>query len=1474
MDRFVGMDVGAETLKVVELDCLGPPLKSHLSGGEAVRTARRALVVEHHKLPGPRLLEILGTLGWGEVAGAASTGALGRQVNLPRVPQAQALSAAHRFLHGDDPATIVSIGSHRSLVLELRGVGREVLRRSSRCAQGTGNFLRQLVERFGLSVEEAVELAADAPAAPLSGRCPVILKTDMTHLANAGEGKERILAGLLDAICESVEVLVKPRASPRRVYLCGGVARSSRVRRHFAEFLHRHGMELMPAPAEEGLCLEALGCALVAARAGGPRPPPLSALILSPREHQLQALPALTSALPRVRRLPPPPPFELEGARDVVLGLDIGSTGSKAVALDALARRPLWDGYTRTAGSPVGAAQELVRRFLDSPAGLHRVRGLGVTGSGRELVGSLLATVHAREAIYVLNEIAAHAEGALSLDPRVDTIFEIGGQDAKYIRLAGGRVIDAAMNEACSAGTGSFIEEQGRRFEGVTDAAQLGALALAAPGGVVLGQHCSVFMAEAIDEALAQGVAQDRIMAGLHDAVVANYLDRVKGSRPVGQVIFCQGMPFASDALAAAVARQTGAEVIVPPAPGLMGALGIALLAAGELPLAELPAADLRRFLAARVEGKDQLVCRSTRGCGGAGNRCRIDRLTTVSEGARGRFTWGGSCSLWDAGARRRKLPDRTPDPFRERRELLADLVAALAPRGEARRVVAMTDEFQLKGLLPFFATFVHGLGFDVRISTGATRAALARGVAGANVPFCAPMQMWHGLVAAMAAARPDLLFLPMLRDLPRVAAERVATVCPIAQAAPDLLRWDLGPAAPPILSPILDIGPGQLDSPRFLEGCRSLATSLGVRDERAWRAAWQRARVAQERFDAALSELGESALDACRRGGLTPVVVLGRSYTLHNDVLNSNVPSILREQGAVAIPLDCWPLAPDAPFFEDVYWGHAQRILRAAWDLRRRPDVYAVYCSNYACGPDSITVPLFASLMEGRPFALIETDGHTGDAGTKTRIETFLHCVREARRAGETAVPPGAGALRVAPQRLLELARRRECLLVPSMGPAAAAVAAALCGLGLRAEALPQPTRETLRLGRRHTSGKECLPLTLTLGSLLERIEQPEARRERFTYLVPGAQGPCRLGAYKQLHQLVLRRLGHAARVKIWSPSSGDYFQGLPPGFKAVVFSGLCAAGMLEQALHHVRPAEVRPGAAAAVHAAFTARLLRRLEEAAAGELSAARALLEVGTGRLYGVTELVRQAARELAALELQRDLPTVLLVGEIYVRCEPFANGRAAEALEARGLRTRIAPVAEFVEYADHLQRRRGTPPAPAERLERALRTRIQRLCHDAAGGALGWPRPAAVPEALEAAAPYLRDALEGEAVLTLGGSLAAWRKGEIDAVVSVGPLECMPNKIAEAQLHHAREAEGLPSLTLSLDGDPVDPEVLDGFAFAVRERHRERLSGGRARSGPQDPSGGPDAGELSPAGGARPRSHAPSPGPSAPSRTGSK
>jgi len=1410
--RYLGIDLGAETIKVVELlQESGPPVIG------------RRRIVEHHKEPIPRLVELLNEFDWATVTSAATSGRLSKRVNLPRVPTKQAQAAGFRFFFGDRAATVISIGSHGFSVLELRPNGLEVLRENSRCSQGTGNFLRQLCERFNLTPAEASELCADVAApAPLSGRCPVILKTDMTHLANKGENRESILAGLFDAVCENVIALVKPGVSPPHVALIGGVSRSRRIQTSLAAKLGAENMQLLDVPAGDAEFFEAVGCALQAA-ANPIRPTPLTALFIENTDCRLETVNALNSALRLVRRMPPPATPEQNGhVRQLILGFDIGSTGSKVVALDGDTMETVWEGYRRTSGDPVGAAQDLLGRFVRERGSDGVVRAVGVTGSGREIAGSLMTTCYGGEAVFVLNEIAAHAAGALHFDPRVDTIFEIGGQDAKYIRLAEGRVVDCAMNEACSAGTGSFIEEQGSKFSGIEGVAQLGAEALRADRCVSLGQHCSVFMAEVIGEAVAAGRAQREIIAGLYDSIIQNYLHRVKGNRSVGSVVFCQGMPFAADALAAAVARQTGSEIIIPPNPGTVGALGIALLARKETDWKANAILDPQRFLEARIESKETFNCRSTVGCGGAGNCCRIDSIRTLVAGRHQRFNWGGACALYDKGTRKRKLPDRSPDPFREREQLIQSLVTDLGQTPGAK-CIAITDEFGLKGTFPFFATFFRALGFNLRFATGADHAVLKRGVKEANIPFCAPMQLFHGLTSQMADGDADFLFLPMVRGLHHVANEAHAKVCPIVQASPWILRQDHAARLNGnLLAPVIDIGAGGYDAPEFRQSCASLAALLGVRDEEAWLPAFRRSILAQEAFDHNCREIGRSALAFSAERQLPAVVVLGRPYTIYNKVLNSNVPAILREQGAMAIPLDCFPTDAEVPVFGEMYWAHGQRILRAAHAIRRMPGVHAVYCSNYSCGPDSFNLHFFAYIMEGKPFVIIETDGHAGDAGTKTRVEAFLHCVvGELKTQKQPGKPPNElGSLRVPAMTTAEF-RAGERILIPRLGPNSEVLAACLRGAGYRAETLPPVGREALRLGRRFTSGKECVPITMTLGSLLQRMQElpPD---EHVIYALPGGSGPCRYGVYNLLNQLTLERVGLRERVRIWAQSEEGYFDRVPPGFALLIFAGFTVADALQEALLATRPVETVAGAANAVYERARHSLRSCLETAAAGPLGLTHALWQVASGNLFGLRTVLSRATREFTALRQERPLPRVLVVGEIYVRSNSFANDNVIARLEERGMQTLLVPCGEFIEYVDHLNNvihRRG---GWTSHLSMAVEERIRSVVHQVVQHQSGGHPRIRVGEILAAARDYVPVTHEGEAVLTVGSAVHHWRAGLIDAVVNVGPLECMPTKVAEAQFFHVAQTEGLPTLTLALNGDPLDTEVLDNFAFEVHER----------------------------------------------------
>ena len=1422
----LGIDVGAETLKMVLV--------------EEDQGAMKLLwrwEQPHLKDPQAGLRAALGSLGLDRIERVAVTGRLRSVIAAAPVPTKAALRRGAQWLRPDAGSmTVLSIGARGFSALEIRETGQDWFQQNSRCSQGTGNFLEQLVERFGLSVEEASQMCADVtdPCA-LSGRCPVILKSDMTHLANCGEDRRRILAGLYDAVCDNVVSLLRPRLAPRQVVLTGGVTRSQRVRLAIEKWLRSREMLLLPEDPEDAV-MEAIGAAEFAVKdpAGLRSDADLATLFAPARACKLERVPSLWEASSRVKRMPTPEPSSWRGKKRAVLGLDIGSTGSKAVAVDLSSGEGFWESYLATDGTPVLAAQQLVGRFAEQVGAGVDLLALGVTGSGREIVGTLLRTCYGEARVFVLNEIAAHARGAVALDPAVDTIFEIGGQDAKYIRLDRGKVIDAAMNEACSAGTGSFIAEQGCKFDAGGSPEELGRRALLADHGISLGQHCSVFMAEVIDEAIGQGEHPEAIIAGLYDSVIQNYLNRVKGPRSVGERIFCQGMPFAADALAAAVVRQTGRDVVVPPNPGTVGAFGIALLGRDERAAALRDQAPLATedFLSARVKSKETVLCRSTQGCGGSGNKCRIDRLTTSVAGVEQRFFWGGSCSLYDKGSRRLRLADQAPDPFREREAMTDELLEGLRPPPGAP-LVAFADEFGFKGFSGLYATFLNQLGLRCRVLRRGSRKTLRRGIEGAAVAYCAPLQLYHGAYFDLADEVPGYLLAPVFCGLPRVADEEHGTLCPMVIASSDLLADALGSQQTRLLAPVVDFDSGGYQGPAFRNALAELARSLGREDR--FDAAFARAIEVQRTIEARCQEIGERALRYCQDNDVVPVAVLGRPYTIYNDVLNSNVPSLLRGLGALPIPVDCLPLDRDVPLYRRQYWSHTQRNLRAAEFVRRTPGLYPVFCSNYACGPDSFTLHFFGYTLKNKPFAVIETDGHSGDAGTKTRLEAFLYCVDTDRRSGASVAAPRNDLAAIeARQFTWDDARARgDCVLLPRMGPQALVAAAALRAEGLRAEALPLSDREDLRTGRRLTSGKECIPMILTLGTLLNRVAQESDPNQTFSFFMPTANGPCRFGVYNSLHKLVLEQQGLKDRICVISPGDSNYFEGMNADFSVRLWTAFLAHDVIQAMRLYVRPHEREPGLAEALYQRYLARLLELLEGAAPGStLKTARELI----GPMWGIRRLVKDAAEEFSRARCSepRWVPTVAVVGEIYVRLDPFANDDLVLKLEERGLRVHFAPFVEWLEYANEASSRRlaaGQGHSSDDPLVAGLSGLVQRVTARILYGycerALGWPARTRIEDILETGERYVHNALAGEAVLTIGGPTHEHERGVIDGVVIIGPHECMPCKIAEARYARVCEKTGLPYLAVSVGGDGIDTDSLDRFAFDLFE-HRWDLT----------------------------------------------
>ena len=1045
------------------------------------------------------------------------------------------------------------------------------------------------------------------------------------------------------------------------------------------------------------------------------------------------------------------------------------------------------------------------------------------------------------------------------------------------------------MNRVCSAGTGSFLEEQAQAH-GLDDIAQFGVLAARSRRPPDLGQTCTVFVADVAAEALADGFSRDDIFAGLQYSVIKNYIGRVMGDRRFCERIFFQGKPASNPSLARTLAAVTGREVVVPPNPGAMGALGIALLAAEALDADRAAASaavademigdaapgdaafDLGVFLEARV------VSRKTRRCADkqCSNLCRLEIAVVEVAGERRRVVSGGNCPKYDErseiGA---KLPKDAPNPYRERGELLASLLAEVTPatapaRPLAGRRIGLPQAHYLIDTLPFYATFLSALGAEVEVlrPTVETLACGDRRCAASGA--CAPVKIAHGLTGAPSGEPLDALFEPKFVNLPSHGAAGTYT-CPIAQGTPEMLDHALAgePAAPPVVRPILFAVKAEgFAGAEVGSELEAAARLLGVTDGAAVRAAHAAACSAWERYERGLHEIGARALDFARAEGVPVVLIVGETHVVHDPVINSSIHDLVAANGAVALPLDCYPIAAATPALRCVHWAGAGETLRAALCAAADGDVFPLLLCAYGCGPNSLVEHLFDDLLSEYPHTVLETDGHGGSAGYVTRVQAFLHAVQgyreahaaesdaarharadgenggdaaecDAADAGSDVDEVGFAAGTVAAHRLerceqpvavsLRNNRERTFLFGNIGGSGGRFAAAAMRGAGLDARFVGITSPAALDRARQGCSGKECLPYQLIWGTLADyldgAVDTLGADGVVFVSIGRGFQA-CRPNLFPVAQQIQLERHGYAGAVEVadftllfedWSLTSATWIAS-------------AAADLLNMMRFYHYATEPRRGASEALYHAYADRLeallaTPRLTGKVKG-LNHARALLS-------RCEVLIGSAAAEFAALDrgsdrVEQEPRTVFLCGDIYLRVDEWGNDDLQRKLADQGLRIIFEPFGEIFELLalrdarEHgLTTRLGSKRVATLKFMRYV---VKRLL-GAARLHEPWMFWHDVGDVWKASEPLFDGYPFGETIPTIGGALLTWATQPIDGVVVVSPRGCGPALVSEAQL---RRGADFPLLFVYNDGDPVDEARLAGFAWRLRARESRRPS----------------------------------------------
>ncbi len=1448
----LGICLGASTVSIVQLKQVTGP-----STGGDVQQRPRPLLIEsalypHEGDPKRTLLKAFENLNVSSFDRIAATGRKFRKfVNLTSISEPEAVEYAYQFVKpaGIDCPAIISAGGETFMVYVLDQTGSiSNVITGNKCASGTGEFFLQQLRRMNVSLDEAAQWASIASPHHVSGRCSVFCKSDCTHATNKGVPKSQVTAGLCKMMANKILELLK-KVERRNLLLVGGTARNNMM----VDYLNQDIPGLI-VPGEAPY-FEALGAALWAL------------------EHETAAVQGAKnlfhSEITSFDTLPPLNDYTAEvefktiekgQARPgdtCIFGLDVGSTTTKAVLLRKSDDAILASVYLRTNGDPVGASRRCYESILAQiqtqvDAAQLSIIGLGICGSGRQIAG-----LHALSD-GVINEIIAHATAAVYFDAQVDTIFEIGGQDAKYTYITNGVPSDYAMNEACSAGTGSFLEESAYETLGVA-MEKIADAALQGKHPPNFNDQCAAFIASDIKNAIHEGVRHEDIVAGLVYSICMNYSNRVKGNRPVGEKVFMQGGVCYNKSVPLAMASLIGKPIVVPPEPGLMGAFGVALAVKNRIDTGLMPTDqfNLETLANRSVTYGKSFVCK------GGKEKCdrRCDIAMIQVEGKK--YPFGGACNRYYNLRHNVKYDVGKLDLVRVRQQLIFEKYGAAKPADVGRKqrgTIGFNRSFLINTYYPLYSNFFAQLGYAVVLPSQASQ----EGIDQRNAPFCYPVELAHGFFYSLIENQspPDFIFLPHFKAVPNDAnagEDLHSQVCPLVQGETFYLqttfRKRLGQLAEKgtkLLSPLVDLSLGIAEAKKPLVAS---AMQMGIKRKEA-EAAFEIAMRRQLDCMAEMQTIGQNAMAELEADPEKfAVVIFSRPYNGYADEAHMGIPYKFASRGILVIPLDFLKISKERSK-RHMYWGMGKLMMKAGRLVKRHPQLFGTYITNFSCGPDSFVVGYFREIMGRKPSLTLELDSHTADAGLETRVEAFLDIVQAYRqlvtqkkinqrpqifRPAQITSQNGAANIVTSSGETLPMTDPRVTVLLASMGKLSSeAFAAVLRGSGFQAEAHRPSDEAVLKLGRANTSCKECLPLILTTGTLLSYINNGKRDDEVVVYFFATGTGPCRFGQYYIFMEDLIKRL-EIPDVALFTLSSEDGYMGMDKDFETRGWWSVVVSDVME---------DIRSMILA--NAVETKKAMELFEK----EWQALLTALEDGD---FSVLEhQLKHTARHLQQLSMKKpfeSVPKITLSGEIFVRRDALSRQYITERLAEKGFATVCSPVAEWLLYCNYMVDQGLSPDNLniLEKLRFKIRNKFQaryerRIKSILNQSGLVHAEPIDIDTFIKNASAYISKNLPGEAVLTVGGSLTEIVTQSC-GVIAIGPFGCMPNRLSEAILNETMtreeklatepanqqlkavltDVEQLPFLAIESDGSPF-PQLIDAKleTFCLRaERLHNRI-----------------------------------------------
>ena len=1056
----LGIDVGSTTAKAVVFDPLAQRVlfsRYVRHNAHQVETVASLLRTVAKEFPGCSFRLVACGSGGTTIADA---------LGVPFVQEVVANSLAVRRDHENVRCAIELGGQDAKMVFferDEKSAATTVadMRMNGSCAGGTGAFIDEMAALLKVPVEQFDALAARGQSVhQVSGRCGVYAKTDIQPLLNQGVSKEDLALSSFHAIAkQTIGGLAQGLdIHPPVIFEGGPLTFNPTLVRVFAERLELTGDDIVIPQNPETIV--ALGAALAANElfsdnenclvadlldaadtldkaAASPAPSTRGTAYFASLEER-SAWEASHALAPQT----PPDPVPSSTVR-AYLGIDSGSTTTK-FALVSPDGKLVDSFYAPNEGEPLDVARTaliaLRDRYRAADATLD-ILGVGTTGYGE------LMFAKAFGADYHTVETVAHARAAEACVPDASFVLDIGGQDMKALWLDGGIITDIVVNEACSSGCGSFLENFASSLNiPVENIAQA---AFSSTNPAVLGSRCTVFMTSSIVSEQRCGKTPADIMAGLCRSIIENAFTkviRISNLESLGKKVVVQGGTFLNDAVLRALEQHIGREVTRAPYPGLMGAIGIALLTQEHLEGARRERGEVAASLEnATNEGRVPARTRafsldaldafsytqeSNLICPFCANHCNRTRITFANGDS---WVTGNRCprgevvgdpkdkAIRDQVKRIAAAVDSVPNLFDVREKLLFRDWPCTPNPAPQNTVIGMPRVLSMWEYAPFWTTLFRSLGFTVKLSRPSTRAMYERGLAAVSSDtVCFPAKLVHGHVRDLADQGIDRIFMPSVTTVTSENTSKTSqSMCAVVKGYPIVMRNSDNPEKRfgiPFDAPLFH-WLSQKDRNRQLTEYLTREFSL---DTASVRQAIDAADAAQKTFKAELAREGERICDQVEREGSFAVVLASRPYQ-NDDLVNHELPRAFTELGIPVICADAVPHVNEVDLSRsrlDVVNNFHARMLGSAVIAAGSPHLEYVQLVSFGCGHDAYLSDEIIRLMHlAGPKAplILKVDESDIQGPLRIRVRSFIETIRLRRKKDgyektsnrEVAAPP-----------------------------------------------------------------------------------------------------------------------------------------------------------------------------------------------------------------------------------------------------------------------------------------------------------------------------------------------------------------------------------------------------------------------------------------------------------------------------------